>query len=74
MDEQWIVPHFEKMAYDNSELLKNYAHAFQSFADPEFAHVANGILRWMDEWLSDRERGGFYASQDADDSLEDDGD
>ncbi len=74
VDEQWIVPHFEKMAYDNSELLKNYAHAFQSFADPQFAQVANGILRWMDEWLSDRERGGFYASQDADDSLEDDGD
>src|SRR5580704_2550970 len=74
VDEQWIVPHFEKMAYDNSELLKNYAHAFQSFADPEFAQVANGILRWMDEWLSDRERGGFYASQDADDSLDDDGD
>ena len=74
VDEQWIVPHFEKMAYDNSELLKNYAHAFQSFADPEFARVANGILRWMDEWLSDRDRGGFYASQDADDSLDDDGD
>ena len=74
VDEQWIVPHFEKMAYDNSELLKNYAHAFQSFADPEFAEVAKGILRWMDEWLSDRERGGFYASQDADDSLDDDGD
>ena len=74
VDEQWIVPHFEKMAYDNSELLKNYAHAFQSFADPEFAQVANGILRWLDEWLSDRERGGFYASQDADDSLDDDGD
>ena len=74
VDERWIVPHFEKMAYDNSELLKNYAHAFQSFADPEFAQVANGIMRWMDEWLSDRERGGFYASQDADDSLDDDGD
>jgi hypothetical protein len=74
VDEQWIVPHFEKMAYDNSELLKNYAHAFQSFAEPEFAEVANGIVRWMDEWLSDRERGGFYASQDADDSLDDDGD
>ena len=31
VDERWIVPHFEKMAYDNSELLKNYVHAFQSF-------------------------------------------
>jgi hypothetical protein len=74
VDEQWIVPHFEKMAYDNSELLKNYAHAFQSFGEPEFARVAKDILRWMDEWLSDRERGGFYASQDADFSLDDDGD
>jgi len=74
VDERWIVPHFEKMAYDNSELLKNYAHAFQTFVEPEFARVAKDILRWMDEWLSDRELGGFYASQDADDSLEDDGD
>lgn len=74
VDERWIVPHFEKMAYDNSELLKAYAHAFQTFAEPQFAHVAKDILRWMDEWLSDRELGGFYASQDADDSLDDDGD
>jgi uncharacterized protein len=74
VDERWIVPHFEKMAYDNSELLKNYVHAFESFGEARFAEVAKDILRWMDEWLSDREQGGFYASQDADDSLEDDGD
>ncbi|HUZ04440.1 MAG TPA: DUF255 domain-containing protein, partial [Acidobacteriaceae bacterium] len=35
VDERWVVPHFEKMAYDNSELLKNYVHSFQSFVDPE---------------------------------------
>ena len=74
VDERWIVPHFEKMAYDNSELLKNYVHAFLTFGEPEFARVAKGIVRWIDEWLSDREKGGFYASQDADDSLDDDGD
>jgi len=74
VDERWVVPHFEKMAYDNTELLKNYVHAFQTFGEQEFARVASGILRWMEEWLSDRERGGFYASQDADDSLDDDGD
>ena len=74
VDEKWVVPHFEKMAYDNSELLKNYAHAFQSFGAKAFEHIAKDILRWMDEWLSDRELGGFYASQDADDSLDDDGD
>ncbi len=74
VDERWIVPHFEKMAYDNSGLLKNYVHAFQTFLKPQFAAVAKGIIRWMDEWLSDRDLGGFYASQDADDSPEDDGD
>jgi hypothetical protein len=74
VDEHWVVPHFEKMAYDNSELLKNYVHAYQAFGNDEFARVARDIMRWMDEWLSDRERGGFYASQDADFSLDDDGD
>ena len=74
VDEHWVVPHFEKMAYDNSELLKNYVHAYQAFGEEEFARVARDIMRWMNDWLADRERGGFYASQDADFSLEDDGD
>jgi uncharacterized protein YyaL (SSP411 family) len=74
VDEQWIVPHFEKMLYDNAGLLSNYVHAFQSFVEAEFAAVAVDIIRWMDECLTDRERGGFYASQDADINLEDDGD
>ena len=74
VDERWVVPHFEKMAYDNSELLKNYVHAFQTFVEPECARVARDIMRWMNEWLTDRELGGFYASQDADFSLDDDGD
>ena len=74
VDEQWIVPHFEKMSYDNSELLKNYVHAYQATGMPFFAAVAKDIVRWMDEWLSDRERGGFYGSQDADYSMDDDGD
>jgi hypothetical protein len=74
VDERWVVPHFEKMLYDNAGLLANYVHAFQTFVDPEFAAVARDIMRWMDEWLTDREHGGFYASQDADISLEDDGD
>ena len=74
VDEHWIVPHFEKMSYDNSELLKNYVHAYQVFGYDFYAHVARDIIRWMDEWLSDRERGGFYASQDADINLDDDGD
>ena len=74
VDERWVVPHFEKMLYDNAGLLANYVHAFQTFVEPDFAAVAQDIIRWMNEWLSDRERGGFYASQDADISLDDDGD
>jgi len=74
VDEHWTVPHFEKMAYDNSELLKNYVHGYQVFGFEFYAHVARDIVRWMDEWLSDRAHGGFYASQDADINLDDDGD
>ena len=74
VDERWIVPHFEKMSYDNSELLKNYVHGYQVFGFEFYAHVARDIVRWMDEWLTDREHGGFYASQDADINLDDDGD
>ncbi len=74
VDEHWIVPHFEKMAYDNSELLKNYVHGYQLTGNKFFAWVAHDIIRWMDEWLTDQQHGGFYASQDADYSLDDDGD
>ncbi len=74
VDERWVVPHFEKMSYDNSELLKNYVHAYAATGEPECARVARETMRWIDEWMSDRERGGFYSSQDADESLDDDGD
>ncbi len=74
VDERWVVPHFEKMCYDNSELLKNYVHGYQVTGDEFFAEVVRDIIRWMDEWLSDRDRGGFYASQDADINMDDDGD
>ena len=74
VDERWCVPHFEKMSYDNSELLKNYTHAYQVTRNSFFAHIARDIIRWMESTLSDRENGGFYASQDADISLDDDGD
>ncbi len=74
VDERWVVPHFEKMSYDNSELLKNYVHGYQATGSGFFADVARDIIRWMDEWLSDRANAGFYASQDADYSMDDDGD
>jgi uncharacterized protein len=74
VDEQWLVPHFEKMLYDNAGLLANYAHAWQSFPYPVFNTVVRETVAWMDGWLSDRQNGGFYGSQDADMTLDDDGD
>ncbi|MGB6524918.1 MAG: thioredoxin domain-containing protein [Candidatus Acidiferrales bacterium] len=86
VDECWCVPHFEKMSYDNSELLKNYLHGFQTANAPGirvadggamtrlFRETAEGIISWVFDTLSDRERDGFFGSQDADISLDDDGD
>jgi uncharacterized protein len=74
VDERWLVPHFEKMSYDNSELLKNYLHGWQVTKNPFLRDPAQGIIGWVNELLSDQQGGGFYASQDADYSLDDDGD
>jgi uncharacterized protein len=74
VDERWVVPHFEKMLYDNAGLLANYVHAWQSFPYPVFSTVVRETVAWMDGWLSDRQKGGFYGSQDADMTLDDDGD
>ncbi len=73
VDERWIVPHFEKMSYDNSELLKAYLDAYALFGNEEYASVARGIVGWVRDVLSDPE-GGYGASQDADVGLDDDGD
>ena len=74
VDERWVVPHFEKMLYDNSELLRNYVHGWQSFGREDFRETAQEIVAWLESTMTDRERGGFYASQDADVGLDDDGD
>jgi len=74
VDERWLVPHFEKMSYDNSELLKNCFHGWQVTQNPFLRETAEGMIGWVNEVLSDQENGGFYASQDADYSLDDDGD
>ena len=75
VDERWCVPHFEKMSYDNAPLLANYVRAWQVTANPLFRRTAEGIIRWTGEVLSEpNSRGGFYSSQDADISLDDDGD
>ncbi|HEX9488322.1 MAG TPA: hypothetical protein VF976_14745, partial [Gemmatimonadales bacterium] len=74
VDERWIVPHFEKMAYDNSELLRAYLDGYAALGHPLFKEVAQGIVSWVLEVLSDQGKGAFYTSQDADVQFGDDGD
>jgi len=72
VDERWVVPHFEKMSYDNSELLRAYLEGAAAFGAVEFAEVARGIVEWIRDTLAEP-AGGFGASQDADVGLDDDG-
>ncbi len=72
-DEEWLVPHFEKMLYDNAGLLVNYVHAFQATSEYEFRDVAEDIIKFIHDALSDQKRGGFFSSQDADVEAGDDG-
>jgi hypothetical protein len=73
VDARWIVPHFEKMSYDNAGLLRAYLDAYGAFGTAEYAEVARSIVRWVREVLADP-AGGYGASQDADVGLDDDGD
>lgn len=74
VDAEWHVPHFEKMAYDNAEALKVYAMAYRLFEKPLYLETVKGTAEWVLSHLADPEKGGFYASQDADIDLNDDGD
>jgi uncharacterized protein YyaL (SSP411 family) len=71
-DERWIIPHFEKMSSDNSELLRLYAEGYAAFGRPLYAETARDILRWVGDVLTDP-TGGYGASQDADVGPGDDG-
>jgi uncharacterized protein YyaL (SSP411 family) len=74
VDERWIVPHFEKMSYDNSELLRAYLSAYQQLDMPLYKEVATGIVDWILEVMTDATGGAFATSQDADVTSGDDGD
>jgi uncharacterized protein YyaL (SSP411 family) len=75
VDERWVIPHFEKMASDNAELLRVYAGAAALFGRPAWTAAARETVRWIREVLADPDgAGGFGASQDADTGTGDDGD
>ena len=64
-DREWLVPHFEKMLYDNALLVPAYLEAFQSGGGPRCAEVARTTCEWMLREMTTAE-GGFASSQDAD--------
>jgi hypothetical protein len=64
-DERWLVPHFEKMLYDNALLLRLYADAFRVEGRPRWAEVAREIYAYVRREMT-HDEGGFYATQDAD--------
>ncbi|MBI4545519.1 MAG: thioredoxin domain-containing protein [Gemmatimonadetes bacterium] len=74
-DARWIVPHFEKMAYDNGVLLEVYSRAFAALGSPFHGEVGEGVVDHYRELAPALlEAGGFPASQDADIGPSDDGD
>ncbi len=74
VDERWIVPHFEKMSYDNSELLRAYLSAYAALVVPLYKEVATGIVDWVLEIMTGKDQPAFATSQDADLTFGDDGD
>ena len=71
VDERWLVPHFEKMLYDQALLARTYLHAASAIGNPEWLQVAEETIGYVLRDLSAPE-GGFYSSEDAD-SAGDDG-
>ena len=64
-DSRWLVPHFEKMLYDNALLPVVYAEAYQITKDPKYLEVVNQTLHYVLREMASPE-GGFYSAQDAD--------
>lgn len=65
VDERWLVPHFEKMLYDNALLARLYLEGYQASGDSFFRQVVEDILAYVEREMVGQE-GGFYSTQDAD--------
>ena len=65
VDAKWLVPHFEKMLYDNSQLVSLYAQAYRLTGNVRYAHIVKQTLHWISRDMTSPE-GGFYSSLDAD--------
>ncbi|MGI8650994.1 MAG: thioredoxin domain-containing protein [Rubrobacter sp.] len=66
VDARWLVPHFEKMLYDNALLVRLYTEAYQVTKDEDYLRVATETVDYVLRDLTDAETGGFYSAEDAD--------
>jgi uncharacterized protein YyaL (SSP411 family) len=64
-DVDWKVPHFEKMLYDNAQLVSLYSHAYQRKKDPLYKNVVFQTLEWVEREMTSKE-GSFFSALDAD--------
>ena len=71
VDTQWLVPHFEKMLYDQALLVRVYTHAWQVFGEDRYAQVVDETITYLLRDLT-HSNGGFFSAQDAD-SLDENG-
>jgi uncharacterized protein YyaL (SSP411 family) len=69
VDEQWFVPHFEKMLYDQAQLAIAYLEAFQVTSEESYARVAEEIFEYVLRDMT-HEQGGFFSAEDADSALD----
>ncbi len=65
VDREWHVPHFEKMLYDNGQLLSLYANGYKLTSDPWFKQVIMETVEWLEREMKD-DSGGLYSALDAD--------
>ena len=65
VDAKWLVPHFEKMLYDNALLTDAYLDGFLLLKDPHYAQVATETIDYVLQYMTD-EQGGFHSTEDAD--------
>ena len=65
VDEKWMIPHFEKMLYDNGPLLALYSQAWQTFRDQAFKRIATQTAEWVMREMQSPQ-GGYYSTLDAD--------
>lgn len=66
VDEEWKIPHFEKMLYDNAQLISLYSNAYRMFGNSQYLDIAEASAEFLIREMYNPKSGGFYSALDAD--------